>query len=128
MRAESTPSKREILADLNKQADLVPTDKPEPPPPVEDNPHEETARELAYAKLRAFQHHHDSKKAWSTFMIIVMAALIGFQMLLLAMVGFGWWDFTKYEWLLPVVLVQNFGQIVALAIIVVKALFDSFKE
>jgi len=51
-----------------------------------------------------------------------------FQMFLLMMVGWGWWDFTKYDWLLPMLLVQNFAQIVGLALVVVRSLFDSFKE
>ncbi len=49
--------------------------------------------------------------------------MILFQWLLLGLVGVGIWDFTKYEWLLPVLLVQNLGQIIGLALVVVKSLF-----
>lgn len=122
-----TPSKIDVLNEIQKQGELVPTDKPEPSQPVEDL-EPALKNELAFAKLVAFRSHHGSKRAWSRFMILVMAVLIGFQILLLVKVGQGEWDFTKYEWLLPVILVQNFGQIVALAVIVVRALFDSFKE
>jgi hypothetical protein len=46
-----------------------------------------------------------------------------FQCLLLFQVGRGEWDFTKYEWLLPILLVQNLGQIISLAFVVIKSLF-----
>jgi hypothetical protein len=57
----------------------------------------------------------------------VMAIMIGFQSYLLFKVGTGEWDFTKYEWLLPILLFQNLAQIVGLAVFVVKALFRDMK-
>lgn len=127
MSDKNNPSPADILAEIFRQGTQVPTDKPEPVSQVEEDPYN-TDRELAFEKLKAFKNHHDSKKQWSDFMIEVMAILIGFQMLLLIMVGVGWWDFTKYDWLLPMLLVQNFAQIVGLALVVVRSLFDSFKE
>lgn len=115
-----------ILKEIARYGE-VPTDRPEPIEEVEQE-RGWVDRELAYAKLAAFQNHHDSKKRWSNFMIRAMSALILFQMLLLGFVGFGWWDFTAYNWLLPILLVQNFAQIVGLAIVIVKALFGNFKE
>jgi hypothetical protein len=44
------------------------------------------------------------------------------------MVGVDVWSFTKYEWLLPALLVQNLAQIVGLAVFVVKALFKDLDK
>lgn len=107
---------------------MVPTDKPEPPAPIETDTEFETDRQLEYAKLLAFQGHHQSKRHWSWFMMVILAGLVLFQIVLLMRVGTGEWDFTKYEWLLPLLLVQNLAQIVGLAHVVVKALFDNFRE
>jgi hypothetical protein len=52
-----------------------------------------------------------------------MAFMVGYQSFLLYKVGTGAWDFSKYQWLLPSLLVQNLAQIVGLAVFVVKALF-----
>ncbi|MBB3461550.1 hypothetical protein [Rhizobium sp. BK377] len=123
-----TPTKSEVLAEIEKQGSVVATDRPEPPPPTEQDSTAETERELAFARLRAFNSHHDSKRDWSRFMMLVIGGLIAFQAILLVKVGTGEWDFTKYEWLLPLLLVQNLAQIVGLAHVAVKALFDSFKE
>jgi hypothetical protein len=123
-----TPTKKEVLAEIEKQGAAVATDRPEPPSPVDPDPINEAEREHAFAKLRAFQNHHESKRHWSHFMMIVIGGLIVFQAVLLVKVGTGEWDFTKYQWLLPLLLVQNLAQIVGLAHVAVKALFDSFKE
>lgn len=79
--------------------------------------------ERAWVHLKGLQDHYRHKKNWSTFLMFVLAGMIGFQWILLAMVGFALWDFTKYEWLLPILLVQNLGQIIGLAFVVVKSLF-----
>lgn len=85
-------------------------------------------RQMAYAKLRAFQEHHDNKGRWSIFVMWAMGLMIGYQSLLLGLVGGGVWDFSEYEWLLPSLLVQNLAQVITLAAIIVKALFDKHKE
>ena len=77
----------------------------------------------AWAHLKGLQDHYRHKKNWSIFLMTVLAGMIGFQWILLAMVGWASWDFTKYEWLLPILLVQNLGQIIGLAFVVVKSLF-----
>ncbi|MCR5941847.1 hypothetical protein FG152_13585 [Ochrobactrum sp. XJ1] len=127
MSDKGNPSPADILDEILRQGTQVPTDQPEPVSQIESDP-DSIDRELDFERLKAFKNHHDSKKQWSDFMIDVMTILIGFQMVLLIMVGFGWWDFSKYEWLLPLLLVQNFAQIVGLALVVVRSLFDSFKE
>lgn len=122
------PSVADLLKEIGDGGNAVPTDKPEEPAPSEGKVDDEITRQLSFAKLTAFTNHHESKKHWSLFMMATMAALVLFQMILLAKVGAGKWDFTAYEWLLPLLLVQNFAQIVGLALVVVKALFDNFKE
>lgn len=57
----------------------------------------------------------------------LMGVMILFQSYLLLKVGVGDWDFSKYEWLLPALLVQNLAQVVGLAVFVVKALFKDLK-
>ncbi|MCO7736450.1 hypothetical protein NJB95_07475 [Brucella intermedia] len=126
-KSPSDPTIDEILKEISRFGEPVSTDRPEPLEVVEQES-SWVDHELAYAKLSAFQSHHQSKKQWSNFMIFIMGMLILFQMVLLMMVGWGWWDFTKYDWLLPMLLVQNFAQIVGLALVVVRSLFDSFKE
>lgn len=79
--------------------------------------------ERAWAHLKGLQDHYRHKKNWSIFLMVILGGMIGFQWILLAMVGWSEWDFTKYEWLLPILLVQNLGQIIGLAFVVVKSLF-----
>lgn len=80
-----------------------------------------------FARLQAFENHHRNKGKWSLFVMVIMAFMIGFQSLLLMLVGLDVWDFTKYEWLLPTLMVQNLAQVIALAVVIVKALHDAHK-
>ena len=80
-------------------------------------------REAEWVHLQGLRDHYRQKGYWSWFLILLLVAMIGFQSYLLREVGLGRWDFTKYEWLLPILLVQNLGQIISLAVIVVKSLF-----
>lgn len=84
-------------------------------------------QELNYVRLRALADHYKHKGRWSYFLMFVMLLMVVFQSVLLGMVGAGKWDFTDYEWLLPVLLVQNLAQIVGLAVFVVKALFKDMR-
>ncbi|WP_299444486.1 hypothetical protein [uncultured Rhodospira sp.] len=79
--------------------------------------------ELRYAHLIGLHDHYEHKGRWSWFLMLLLFGMVFFQWVLLWFVGEGWWDFTAYEWLLPVVLVQNLGQIIGLAVIVVRSLF-----
>jgi hypothetical protein len=78
-----------------------------------------------YAHVLGLQSHYAHKRKWSWFLMAVMAFMIGFQSYLLLKVGTRAWDFTEYNWLLPLLLVQNLAQIIGLAVIVVKALFTN---
>jgi hypothetical protein len=51
-----------------------------------------------------------------------------FHISLTVLVGFKVVDFEKYQWFLPMVITENFAQIIALAIIVVKFLFSEPKS
>ncbi|MFQ3243739.1 MAG: hypothetical protein ACI9SP_000364 [Arenicella sp.] len=76
-----------------------------------------------YAHLKGLQDHYRHKSRWSIFLMVCMGGMIAFQSLLLVGVGFDWLDYSKYKWLLPALMVQNLGQIVGLAVFVVKGLF-----
>jgi hypothetical protein len=80
-------------------------------------------REAAYAHLQGLRDHYKHKGKWSYFLMAVLLGMVVFQWYLLGKVGSGIWDFTKYKWLLPILLVQNLGQIIGLAFVVVKSLF-----
>ncbi|MEQ1403747.1 hypothetical protein ABK249_02270 [Neorhizobium sp. Rsf11] len=79
--------------------------------------------EVEWAHLKGLQDHYWHKGNWSWFLMGIMSAMIIFQSFLLGLVGAGVWGFSKYEWLLPALLVQNLGQIIALAFVVVRSLF-----
>ena len=81
-------------------------------------------RQTAYIQLTALKDHFELKKSWSTYVRNTLFFTIGFQSFLLVFVGFGWFDFSAYEWLLPTLLIQTLAQVIALAVIVVKALFS----
>lgn len=95
-------AERHFASDFNKQA---------------------VSSQMAYAHLRGIQDHYKHKGRWSNFLMVVMFAMVAFQSALLGLVGGGVWDFTKYDWLLPLLLGQNLAQIIGLAVFVVKALF-----
>lgn len=79
--------------------------------------------ERAYVHLRGLNAHYKHKSGWSFFIGALMFVMVAFQCTLLGLVGSGIWSFEKYTWLLPILLVQNFAQIIGLAIFIVKALF-----
>lgn len=79
--------------------------------------------EADWTHLKGLRDHYWHKGNWSWFLMLLLAAMIGFQSYLLYKVGIGSWDFSQYNWLIPALLVQNLGQVIALAVIVVKSLF-----
>ena len=84
--------------------------------------------ELHYIHMDGVQDHYKHKKWWSWFIMALMAILLIFQCTLLALEGSSIWNFEKYAWLLPSLLVQNLAQIVGLAVFVVKALFRDISK
>lgn len=84
--------------------------------------------EERYEHLIGLRDHYRHKRGWSVFLACVMSVMIGFQILLLALVGAGIWTFAEYDWLLPALLVQNLAQVIGLAVIVVKSLFKDMRD
>lgn len=78
--------------------------------------------------MNAFRDHHLNKARWSSFVMYLMSGMIFFQCILVAKVGLGLWNFTPYPWLLQALMVTNFAEIAALAIVIVKALHDHHKN
>ena len=58
----------------------------------------------------------------------VIGAMMLFQFALLFPVGLGWLDYTAYDWLLPVLLAQTFGQVTGLAVYAVRYLFSDISS
>ena len=79
--------------------------------------------ESDWIHLKGLQDHYWHKGIWSWFLMFLLSVMVGFQSFLLFKVGVGEWNFEAYNWLIPALLVQNLGQIIALAVIVVKSLF-----
>lgn len=94
---------------------------------IENVHNEDISDENAFNELslKALREHYDQKRNWSWLLIIIIAVMTAFQMFLLWFVGVGVWDFTDYDWLLPALLAQNFGQIVLLANVAVTSLFET---
>lgn len=84
---------------------------------------ESITAEMQYAHLRGVQDHYKLKRDWSSIVICLMALMVFFQMILLMNVGTGTWDFREYDWLLPTLMLQYFGQVVGLAYLIVKSLY-----
>ena len=78
--------------------------------------------------IQGVRDHYYHKGKWSWFLMGAIGLMILFQSALLVSVGLAWLDFTAYEWLLPVLLVQNFGQIVVLAVYAVRYLFSGISD
>jgi len=84
--------------------------------------------QASYAHLQGIQDHYKHKGRWSNFLIGAIAAMLIFQSTLLVCVGLDIWDFSKYEWLLPALLVQNLAQVVGLSVWAVKYLFSDISN
>ncbi len=65
---------------------------------------------------------------WSTFILICIGVLIVFQIALTFLVGMKMLDFSDYQWFLPLVVTENFVQVIGLALIVVRFLFNKEKS
>lgn len=79
--------------------------------------------ERGFANLLGLRDHFRHKKYWSWFLMTIMAFMVVFQSLVIWMVGGGYWDFTKYAWLLPTLMIQYLAQIAGLALVAVRSLF-----
>jgi hypothetical protein len=75
------------------------------------------------AELRARIQFLALRETWSVFLIIWISSLLIFQIALTGLIGGGRLDFTKYQWFLPAVVAQNFGQVIGMGYIVVRFLY-----
>ena len=92
-------------------------------------------REEAKEESDEAKHHIDGvrkfynmRTKWSWFLLGCIAALLLFHIGLTIGIGVGVLDFSKYQWFLPLVIVENFAQIITLAVVVVKFLFSEPKR
>jgi hypothetical protein len=83
--------------------------------------------ETMYAHLDGVKDHYKQKRIWSTFLMCAIGGMLLFQSVLLVVVGAEYLDYSKYEWLLPVLLVQNLAQVIGLAVWAVKYLFSDIR-
>jgi hypothetical protein len=82
----------------------------------------------AKAHLDGVRRFYKLRTHWSWFLMACIAISLIFHISLTVLVGFKVVDFEKYQWFLPMVITENFAQIIALAIIVVKFLFSEPKS
>ncbi len=85
---------------------------------------QELESQTKYEHYKGVQQYYKHKGQWSRFLLWAIGCLIGYQMVLLVLVGFRVLNFKDYDWLLPALLVQNLAQIVGLASYAVKHLFS----
>ena len=78
--------------------------------------------------LEGARDHYHHKGIWSWFLMTAIGAMILLQFALLFPVGLGQLDFTPYDWLLPALLVQTFGQVTGLAVYAVRYLFSDISN
>jgi hypothetical protein len=78
----------------------------------------------AETHLSGLKTFYTLRKKWSWFILGCISVLLIFHISLAYLVGLGYLDFKDYNWFLPIVATNNFLQIIALAIIVVKFLFS----
>lgn len=85
-------------------------------------------QEYAYTHLAGIQDHYKHKGRWSWFLMGIIGLMMIFQLVLITLVGVKRFDFTEYEWLVQLLLVQNLAQVVGLAIYAVKYLFSDISH
>lgn len=74
--------------------------------------------------LQGLTEYYSLRKRWSTFLCCLIGILITFHIVLTVFIGRGWFNFADYKVVLGIIVGENFAQIIALALIVVKFLFD----
>lgn len=63
------------------------------------------------------------RQHWSAALMIWISFFIAFHLLLTMGVGLGWFDYREYRWLIPLITVENFLQVVGMGYIVVRFLY-----
>ncbi len=62
------------------------------------------------------------RKQWSTYLLTLVIAIVGFNMMFLVTIGLGWLQFSD-EWLVRIIFTGSFVEVLGLAKIVVDFLF-----
>lgn len=68
------------------------------------------------------------RSTWSIAIMVWISIFIAFHVTLTFFIGWGWLDFTKYKWLIPTMVGENFLQIVGMGYIVVRFLYPGEKN
>lgn len=82
---------------------------------------------LEAVELDGRKQYFELQNKWSTWIIRWITALIIFNAVLAVFVGFGWFNFEKYQWFITAVTVETFLQIVGMGYIAVNYLFSDSK-
>jgi hypothetical protein len=82
------------------------------------------AKEKA-VELQGRQDFFNLRKQWSLWLIIWITGLLAFHVVLTLAIGIKLLDYAQYQWFLPMVVAQNFLQIVGMGFVVVKFLYES---
>lgn len=65
------------------------------------------------------------RRHWSAALMIWISSFIAFHVGITIAVGLGCLDFLEYQWLIPLITVENFLQIVGMGYVVVRFLYPS---
>jgi len=65
------------------------------------------------------------RETWSNWLIFWICVLILFQIVVTFLIGTKTLNFTDYQWFLPLVITENFLQIVGMGVIIVKFLYPA---
>jgi len=74
--------------------------------------------------VQGIQDFYKSRRLWSRFLVFCIGISLAFQIVLTVLVGAKVLNFVEYKWFLPVIISENFLQIVGLATIVLKWIFS----
>jgi hypothetical protein len=97
---------------------------PADPRRIEDEREEaEKKAEITKIHLDGLKDFYFLRRTWSWAIFGFITTLILFHIVLTGCIGFGYMDFKEYPWFISIVVTENFAQIIALALIVVKFLF-----
>ena len=95
---------------------------PERAPAVDEAAEKATRERLELDRLRQFLNLRGN---WSWWLTIWISGLLIFHIALTVAIGRGWLRFTDYPAFLPMVVLQNFAQIVGMGLIIVKFLYPT---
>jgi hypothetical protein len=79
--------------------------------------------EERWIRAGGLRQHFIHKGWWSGVLLGTIVFMVLFESLMIGLVGCGVWNFEKYAWLLPTLMIQFLAQIVGLGLLVVRSLF-----